>query len=211
MGIELLEKEMEEILIKFEQKDKFNEALQGYKSIEVQLHRLLDTLTDKEVAYSVLAQCYLRQGNMYRVLGNAIEATRCSEKEAESARLSGNSIVIAQSIFSEGITLISNKQLQPGLTLLDRSKELFDSGETFDHLQGSGWYWIIKADIANQGITESTPEETIDFANKAIKILEPIENWRGVSRAFLARSIAYRKIGKVDLADKDLLKSKEFE
>ncbi|MFB9827968.1 hypothetical protein ACFFMO_08965 [Lederbergia wuyishanensis] len=41
--------------------------------------------------------------------------------------------------------------------------------------------------------------------------MKPIENWRGVFRAYMARSIAYRSIGENNLADSDLKKAKEYE
>ncbi|MFJ7728580.1 hypothetical protein ACIQXV_20845 [Neobacillus sp. NPDC097160] len=211
--IKLLEKKMEEILITFEQNDQYREALQGYNMIEMKIKHLLDSLSSEDVnsAYGVLAQCHFRQGNMHRSLGQAAEAPRYSEMEAEAARQSGYAATIAQSIFSEGVTLISNKHLSKGLSFLEKAKELFDQGDNYDCIQGRGWYWIIKADLGNKGITETTPEEIIEFSNNALEILAPIENWRGISRAYLARSIAYRSIGEMKLADRDFAKTKEYE
>lgn len=213
--IELLigvEKEMEEILHTYEQQNKYTEALQGYRVIEEKLLNLLDGCkSDEETiyAYKILAQCYLRLGNMCRSLGKPAEAYQYSEKEAEFARLSGDSVSLAQSIFSKGISHISNNQVQEGLSLLDRALGMFEKGDTFDHIQGIGWYWIIKADIANKGIISVPSEKIVEFADQALEKLLPINNWPGISRAYLARSMAYGNLGKADLAQEDLEKSEE--
>lgn len=211
--IKILEEKMEEILFTFEQNEQCREALQGYNIIEIKIKQLFDSLSgeDIKIAYSLLAQCHFRQGNMYRSLGQVDEAVRHSEMEADAARRSGNTTIIAQSIFSEGVTLLSNKQLSKGLSFLEKAKELFDQENTYDCIQGRGWYWVIRADLGNKGLIETTQDEIIEFANNALGILEPIENWRGVSRAYFARSIAYRSIGEINLADRDLAKSKECE
>ncbi|MCJ8008172.1 hypothetical protein ACFFF5_11085 [Lederbergia wuyishanensis] len=172
--VKLLEKKMEEILITFEQNDKYSEALHAYNMIEMKINQLLASLSGEELnnAYEVLAQCLFRQGNMYRSMGQVGEALRYSEMEAEAARRSGNNATIAQSIFSEGVTLISNKQLSKGLIFLEKAKELFDKEDNYDCIQGRGWYWIIKADLGNKRISETTSEEIIEFANKALEIFE---------------------------------------
>jgi tetratricopeptide (TPR) repeat protein len=208
-----LENELEEVLKSYEQKELYSEALQGYQKIEENILQILNTLTNEthQSAYQLLAQCYLRQGNMYRSLGEPDKADECSKKEIEAAQKSGNNVTIAQSIFSEGVTLISNKQLHQGLQLLEKSREMFESGNSIDHKQGVGWYWIIKADLTNKGITDCSTDQVIEFANNALDHLLPIENWMGVSRAYQARAIAFKKIGQLTRADNELQKAKEAE
>ena len=72
-----------------------------------------------------------------------------------------------------------------------------------EHIQGLGWYWIIMSDLGNKGIIASSNEQIINYSSKAIKILTQIQNTSGVSRAYNARSIAYKNMGKYELAEND--------
>ncbi|WP_108670333.1 hypothetical protein [Peribacillus acanthi] len=207
-----IEKEMEEILHTYEQHNKFKEALQGYLEIEEKIVDFMNKSEEgKTVGYRILSQCYLRIGNMYRSLGNPVEANKYNLKELECASRSGDTITYAQSIFSKAINLISNKNVQEGLKFLDQSKELFTSGSTFDHIQGVGWYWIIKADLANKGIVPQPNEAIIEFSNLALEQLLPINNYPGIARAYQARSIAYNAMGETALAQEDVIKTKEYQ
>lgn len=216
MTVELLEsceKEMEEVLQKYEQRNLYHQALEGYLDLEKKILPLIGSMNPEGVhnAYKILAECYLRQGNMYRSLGRQEDAEKCSRKEFECAQLSGNSISVAQSIFSKAVTKLSQREMAEGLGLLEEARKLFASGDTFDHIQGVGWYWIILADIGNAGITDESPKEIIQYSEHALEKLLPIKNWRGVSRAYLARSKAYQKLGEEKLAERDRQLASEYE
>ena len=89
--------------------------------------------------------------------------------------------------------------------------ELFEEGDSYDHQQGLGWYWILQADLANAGIIDRQPSEVIEIADRVLKILKPIENWPGVARAYAARAKAHEVIGNEDEAAKDCKEQKYYE
>jgi tetratricopeptide (TPR) repeat protein len=208
-SIQFLEKQLKDALIAYEQQEKYELALEKYKSVENEIHRLIED-GEGEIgqAYQLLAQCYLRQAGMLRQLGMLDEASKINKKEIESARLSGSSITYAQSLFSTGINLLSNRQMEEGLHLLIEAKKSFEEGDSIDHKQGVGWYWIILADLGNKKLINVTSEEIIHFASEAIDILTEIQNAPGISRAYQARAIAYQNIGNNEKAEDDKVKSK---
>ncbi|WP_442600166.1 hypothetical protein [Neobacillus sp. D3-1R] len=188
-----LEKRLEESLILYEQTGKYDMALEQYKQVETDVCKMIEhKMVPTNEAYKLLAQCYLRQAGMLRQLGRIEEANVINKKEIESARLSDSTIAYAQSLFSTGINLLSNRQMEEGLSLLNEAKKSFEDGDTYDHKQGVGWYWIILADLGNKGLIKVDPDEIIKYANHAIEILTPIQNLPGISRANEASSIAYK-------------------
>lgn len=206
-----LEKNLEEALIKYEQVGKFGLALQHYKEVEIEVKKyIINNAVEATQAHKLLAQCYLRQAGMLRQLGRLDEANVINKNEIESARLSGSSITYAQSLFSTGVNLLSNRQIEEGLYLLMKAKNSFEEGNTSDHKQGIGWYWIIQADLGNKGLIKVSNDEIINNASKAIAILTQIQNIPGVERAYQARSIAYKNMGDYENAKADLEKSKSL-
>jgi tetratricopeptide (TPR) repeat protein len=199
-----LEKKLEKALVMYEQSDQFELALEQYQIVESEIKKLEETEVEFTEAHKLLAQCYLRQAGMLRQLGRVEEANETNKKEVESARLSGDSIVYAQSLFSTGINLLSSRKIEDGLSLLNEAKKSFEAGNTDECLQGVGWYWIIMADLGNKGIVKTSNEEIINYANKAISILTPIQNTPGISRAYQARALAYKNNGDLEKADADL-------
>ncbi|WP_322447221.1 hypothetical protein [Robertmurraya mangrovi] len=189
--ISILEKQLEETLITLEQKNNFELALNSYREIENELLSLIESNTDdvKDIS-RVLAQVYLRQAGMLRQLGHMEEANKVHLKELDYAKLSENSIAHAQSLFSSAIHLLSNRQMEEGLSILEEAKSAFEKGETDDHKQGVGWYWIILADLGNKKLINVSSAEIVDFCNKALEILVPLNNKPGVSRAYEARAAA---------------------
>lgn len=83
---------------------------------------------------------------MLRLLKRLDKVTIVNKKEIESTKLSGNTITYAQSLFSTGINLLSNRKMEEGLALLNMARKSFEVGNTPEHKQGVGWYWIILAD-----------------------------------------------------------------
>lgn len=143
-----LEKQLEDALHTYEQQEKYELALQQYQKVEHEIHQMIENSeVDDAHAFKLLSQCYLRQAGMLRQLGRLEEANMINKKEIESARRSGSSIAYAQSLFSTAINLLSNRKIGEGLSLLEEAKISFEEGETSDHRQGVGWYWIILADL----------------------------------------------------------------
>lgn len=208
-----LEEKLEKALILFEQLEKYELALEHYKKVEKEANKIMG-LNEVETAevHKLLAQCYLRQAEMLRQLGRNEEASEANQKEIESARLSGNSISYAQSLFSTGINLLSNREVEKGLQMLLEGKKWFEAEveNSDEHKQGLGWYWIIMSDLGNKGMIVCSNEEIIKYSSKAINILTQINNTAGVARAYKARSIAYKNMGIYDLAENDLKMSKNI-
>ena len=203
--ISAYEQEIESALESYEQNENLGVALQVYQTVE---SRLLDLdLPPDHPAYprmqAVLAYCLLREGNILRQSGQHQEAMQLSAREITAARNSGDDITIARSLMSYGTTLIGQGNLDGGMPSIEEARHHFESGDSYDHRQGLGWYWILRADIANAGLQEIDPTEVLAFADNAIAILEPIENWPGVSRAYAARAVAHESLGDPTAAEAD--------
>jgi hypothetical protein len=112
---------------------------------------------------------------------------------------------------SNGANHLVAREIEKGLRLLEEARILFENGNSYDHRQGLGWYWILQADLVNAKIVEKTPSEVIEFADRALEILKPIENWPGVARAYAARAKAHENTGNQDAAGKDRKEQKDYE
>jgi len=195
--INAYEKEIDSALESYEQNDSLDAALQVYQTVESKLLDL-DLQSDHPRfprMQAVLAYCLLREGNILRQSGQPQEAMLVSEREIAAARNSGDGITLARSLMSYGTSLMGQGNLDGGMRYIEEARHLFERGESYDHCQGLGWYWVLRADIANAGLQEVDPSEVLAFADNAIAILEPIENWPGVSRAYAARAVAHETIG----------------
>jgi tetratricopeptide (TPR) repeat protein len=193
--------------------DEIKKALEIYLEAESKLNAL--DLTMDNPAYSeqqrVLSYCLMRQGNILRQMGKSEEALALSEREIAAARVSDNEIALARSLMSNGTNQIITGKVGKGLELIEEARELFKSGDSYDHLQGLGWYWILQADLANAGLIEKEPSEIVEIADRALEILKPIENWPGVARAYAARAKANERIGNEHEAARDRKEQQFYE
>jgi hypothetical protein len=212
-SIKGIENQIEEALWGLEVHDEFRKALEAYQDAESKLTAL--ALPLDHPAYSeqqrVLAYCLMRQSNLLRQMEKPEEAFALSERELTAARASGDEITLARSLMSNGANHLVAREIEKGLRLLEEARVLFENGASYDHRQGLGWYWILQADLVNAGIVEKTPAEVIEFADRALEILKPIENWPGVARAYAARAKAHENRGNEDAAAKDRLEQKDYE
>ena len=99
-----------------------------------------------------------------------------------------------------GTTLLTGGQVEKGLTYIEQSRPIFEKGDSFDHKQGLGWYWILQAELGLAGLVEAEPQGLLDFLDTALEILEPIENWAGVARAYGLRAKVHEAQGRTDMA-----------
>jgi tetratricopeptide (TPR) repeat protein len=200
-----LEQQIEVTLTAREQPGELEAALEDYRAVEEGLLAL--DLGPDDPAYAeqqrVLAYALLRQGNMLRQLGRAEEAKLVSEREIEAARASANQIALARTLMSYGSTAIATGDLDGGLVLLEEARTQFESGDSYEHQQGLGWYWILQADLAAAGLVAAEPDGIIAAADRALEILTPIENWPGVARAYGVRAQAFEHLGRQDEARAD--------
>ena len=208
-----IENQIEKALWDLELKDEFDKALVIYQDAELKLKELGISADSPDYAEQqrVLAYCLMRQGNLLRQMEKPQEALALGEREIAAARASAAEITLARSLMSNGTNLIVIGGLERGLLLLDEARELFERGDSYDHRQGLGWYWILQADLSNAGLVEREPSEVIDIATHALDILNPIENWPGVARAYACRVKANEKLGHEERAAKDLQQQKEYE
>jgi tetratricopeptide (TPR) repeat protein len=193
--------------------DEIGKALEIYQDAEAKLDAL--DITTENPAYAeqqrVLSYCLMRQGNILRQMEKPEQALALSEREIAAARASGNDIMLARSLMSNGTNHIITGAVGKGGELLEKARELFASGDSNDHRQGLGWYWILQADLANAGIIEREPAEVIEIAGRALETLKPIENWPGVARAYAARAKAHERLGDKEEAAKDRLEQQVYE
>jgi tetratricopeptide (TPR) repeat protein len=210
--INAYEQEIDSALETYEQNENLDEALLVYQTVE---SNLLDLdLQPHDPAYprcqAVLAYCLLREGNILRQSGQPQAVLQLSEREIAAARNSGDDITLARSLMSLGTTLIAQGDLDRGLPAVEEARHHFENGDSYDHYQGLGWYWVLRADIANAGLQHIDPIEVLTYTDKAIKILGPIENWPGVSRAYAARAVAHETLGDTVAASEDRVNQEKY-
>jgi len=199
------EAQLDSALVKFEQKERLEEALVAYREIDAALTQL--ELPSDHAHYRekqrVQAQCLLRLGNMLRQLDKTPEALEVAKRELETGRAAGDTISLARTLISYGATLITTGEKERGLALMEEARRLFGQSASDDYKQGLGWYWILQADLAHAGITQKKPAEVIAFADTALHLLLPIKNWSGVARAYAARAQANKNWGNLKAAADD--------
>ena len=211
--IKEIENQIEAALWASEVHDELEEALEVYREAETKLEAL--DITKENPAYAeqqrVLSYCLMRQGNILRQMEKPQEALVLGKREIAAARLSGDEITLARALMSNGTNLIVSGEINKGLGLIEEARKLFEKGDSYDHKQGLGWYWVLQADLANAGLVKKEPAEVIAIATRALDILKPIENWPGVARAYAARAKAHEKLGDDDEAAKDRQEQKVCE
>ncbi len=211
--IKEIEDQIEDALWSLELHDELDKALEIYLEAETKLGAL-GTTTEEPAnpeQQRVLAYCLMRQGNLLRQKGESEEALALSEREIVAARASKDEITLARSLMSNGTNRIIAGEAGKGLALIEEARELFEGGESYDHQQGFGWYWILQADLANAGIIERKPAEVLEIADRALTVLKPIENWPGVARAYAARVEAHERMGNEEEAAGDRKEQQYFE
>jgi hypothetical protein len=208
-----IEDQIEQALWALEVHNEIENALEAYQNAESKLTALALPLEDPAYAEQqrVLAYCLMRQSNLLRQMEKPDEAFALSERELAAARASGDEITLARSLMSNGANHLVAREIEKGLRLLEEARLLFENGNSYDHLQGLGWYWILQADLVNAKIVERSPSEVIEFADRALKILKPIENWPGVARAYAARAQVHENTGNQDGAAKDRQEQQYYE
>lgn len=212
-AIKNYEDQIEQTLWAQEAHGRLQEALAAYRKAEDGL-LALNVAADK-AAYReqqrVLAYCLMRQGNILRQLGSAEEVFALGEREIAAARVCGNDIVLARSLMSNGTNHIAVGEIERGLALVEEARVLFQNGDSDDHKQGLGWYWVLQADLANAGLIKREPSAVIEAADRALELLQPIENWAGIARAYAARAQAYERLGNTTAAAADRKAQKLYE
>ena len=200
-----IEHQIESALWDLELHNKHDQALETYRGAEARLEEL--DITANNPAYKeqqrVLAYCLMRQGNILRQMDKPGNAQHLGEREIAAARNSGDGITLARALMSNGTNFIVTGEITTGLGLIEEAHRLLELGDSYDHRQSLGWYWILQADLANAGLVKKEPFEVIEFATHALDILEPINNWPGMARAYAARAKAYENMGDADKAAKD--------
>ncbi|MCK5037494.1 MAG: hypothetical protein KAS16_00185 [Thermoplasmata archaeon] len=207
--IKTLEEEIENALMDLECKDDLEGALKVYQDAEAELHDMGNTVPKNEYN-RVLAYCLMRQANIFRQIGRLPYAMETSERGLQAAKDSGDGLTLARNLMDACATNFVTGKIDLGLEQVEEAKLLFQKGDSFDHKQGEGWYWILRADLVNAGIVDGGPDETIISSTKAIDILLPIENWQGLVRAYSSRATALKAQGKEDEAEKDRLEEEKW-
>jgi tetratricopeptide (TPR) repeat protein len=212
-SIKLIEEQIDKALWELEVYEKLEEALQIYTEAESKLNGLPINADDPEYSEQqrVLSYCLMRQGNILRQLGKPKEALAISKQEISAAKASGDEITLARALMSNGTNQLIAGEVEQGLQMVGEARQIFEKGDSFDHKQGLGWYWILQADLAQAGLTTMEPGKIIEATTRAIEILTPIENWPGVARAYAGRAKAYDSIGEIDKAEKDRSAQKIYE
>ncbi len=203
--VKAIENQIEAALWDAEVSEELEKALDAYQDAEAKLTAL--ELEAGNPAYAeqqrVLSYCLMRQGNILRMLQRPQDALEIGMREITAARASGDEIALGRSLMSTGTNLIVAAKVKEGLTLLDGARVVFENGDSDDHKQGLGWYWILQADLANADLIVKQPAEVVEIASRALKVLEPIENWPGVARGYAARAQARQELGDAAGAAKD--------
>jgi tetratricopeptide (TPR) repeat protein len=203
--IKAAEERIDSALWGLEVKGNVTEALQEYQAVAEKLESLevKSESQNYREQQRILAYAYLRIGNALRQLGRGEEALQIGERELECARNSGNDLALARTLMNYGTTLLTGGQVEKGLIYIEKSRPLFEKGEDSDYKQGLGWYWILKAELGLAGLTEEKPQDILGYIDAALKILEPIENWTGMARAYGLRAKVNESQGLTEAAVAD--------
>ena len=204
-AIKVIEQQIDKALWDLEIKEQLDPALKVYQESEGKLLELVIAPDDPEYAdqQRVLAYCLMRQGNILRQLGKPQQALALGEREVAAAQASCDQITLSRSLMSYGTNLIVAGKLEQGLPFLEKARQLLESGDSYDHKQGLGWYWILQIDLANAGMVKKEPGEVVEMARCALDLLLPIENWPGVARAYAGLAKAHEKLGNMEEAKRD--------
>lgn len=203
--IQEAEGRVDSALWELEQHGKLDEALEKYQAVAAELESLKIEAQSSEYREQqrVLAYAYLRIGNALRQLDRGEEALQMGKRELECARESGDDIALARTLMSFGATLLAGGQVEKGFSYIEQSRPIFENGTSFDHKQGLGWYWILKAELGLSGLIKVEPLDLQSSLDTALEILEPIENWAGVARAYELRAKVNESQGRADAAATD--------
>jgi hypothetical protein len=208
-----LERIMEAALAEQEMVGDLEGALRVYLKVEEKLLEHEPPLNQslESERQRLLAYCLMRQGNIQRLSGNPEAASRLSQRELSAARASGDPISLARSLMSVGTSRVLQGEIEAGLGRIIEARELFEAGESYDHRQGLGWSWVLEADLGNAGLLRMEHEQILDAAERARSILEPIENWPGVARAYAARAATLLSMGEKTAAEEARQAQQRFE
>ena len=203
--IKEIENQIEIALWNFEIHNELDKALKAYQEAESTLMELIIQMDHPAFTEQqrVLSYCLMRQGNLLRQMDKPEEALLLGEREIAAARASGDDLTLARALMSTGTNLIVSGAKERGLKQFEEARKLFEIGDSYDHQQGLGWYWILQADLSNAGLVVKEPAEVVEITTQALDILKPIENWPGVARSYAARAKAYEKLGHEENAAKD--------
>ncbi|MEK7727838.1 MAG: hypothetical protein AAB354_05450 [candidate division KSB1 bacterium] len=205
--------QIDSALVKFEQAERLPEALAAYRAVDRVLTQLeLETVHPHyRKQQSVHAQCLLRLGNMLRQLDQKDEARTVGQRELLAARAAGDTITLARTLISNGVTLIATGETASGLAMMEEARRLFAQDTSADSKQGLGWYWILQADLAEAGYTSASFGERSAFADSALHLLLPLKNWPGVARAYAARAQANKARGNFAAARVDSIEQARYQ
>src|SRR5512139_2732802 len=159
--IKQIEDQIEEAVWSVETGGDNHSALAVYQEAETSLEALNIQIGDPDYAeyQRVLAYCLMRQGNILRQEGQHEAAQALSEREITAARACGDPITLARSLMSNGINQVVAGRVDQGMGLLEEARALFEKGDRYDHKQGLGWCWLIRADILNAGMIAGGPPD----------------------------------------------------
>jgi hypothetical protein len=196
-----------------EMKEDLEGALEVYRRVEQALleEKLGGSAEAEQERQRLLAYCLMRQGNIHRQLGNSVAASRLGQREMAAARASGDEITLARSLMSQGTNLVLEGEPKTGVELILEARVLFENGDGYEHQQGLGWSWVLEADLGNAGLVKMDNLEILHAAEQARAILEPIENWPGVARAYAARAAVLTAIGDENAAEQARQEKHRFE
>ena len=200
--IKTLENKIESALTDHETQGALEEALLVYSTAETELERLRLAVSDPSYPdhQRVLSYCLLRQANIRRQQGEMALSRTLGERSIAAAESSRDKIALARSLLAHGPTNILLERVEAGVQNLEDAYALFSSGDSPDHRQGVGWYWLLRADLMNAGFLEGPPDEILSAAKHALDALLPIDNRIGIARAYHAMAAAYTTLGDTDAA-----------
>ncbi len=207
------EDEIENALSSLEMSGQLKKALKVYCTVEKGIEAVESSPGDPLYAEKqrVLAYCLMRQVNIFLQQGQLEQALALSERELTAACASGDEVTLGRSLMSHGSTCIVNGNTKEGMAFVEKARPYFERGTTYDHAQGLGWYWILKADLQNAEMIPGNPSDVIHACDTALSILMPIKNWPGIARAYAARAQAHEKLGNHEKAAADREAQSEYE
>jgi len=192
------EERIEQALWGLEVKGELEEALAEYKAAAKELESALagGEISESE-AKRILSYAYMRQSNAVRQTGEMDQAKALGDQSVSLGRESGSDLSLARALLNHAATLAMTRDEAFG-GILNEARQTFGKGSSDDFVQGVGWCHLLESDLIGAGIMPGGAEDIVVAAQRALDVLEPIENWQGIVRALTALQQAHEKLSNED-------------
>ena len=208
LNFKAYEKKIDEEALVWEMKQDFAKALEMYdrllKEIEAVAPNDKGESSEKD---AIVAYLMLRKAGILLETERLDVGERLMLEGTAVAERSGNSLMIGRAKVGLGSLYGSLGRFEESERYLTEAFASFSQGDAKDSKQGAGW------SLANLGglyIKEGKLDQAEEKLNKAVELLDSIENWVGVATAYEYKARLYRARNDKASAKESLLKAVSY-